>query len=95
MNDMSQQPKPDGEYEIVLLGIKGADFYLLDGEKHLDQMLLADGDFPRPILMLNFSDVFSAKQTLGSDFSLVGLWGVHPAIVERLRNTKCLVEKDG
>ena len=96
MNAMSNLPGPgDGsEPDIVLLGFERKSFYLYRGDDHLNQILLADGNFPTPILCVHFADIFAAKALLGADFTLADLWGIHPTIVTRLRESDALVETD-
>ena len=88
-------PDERGEPGIVMLGIERDRYFLFKGEEHLNQILLVDGDFPKPILCLHFDDAFHANLFIGSDQSLGSFWAVHPEIVARLRADDHLVETDG
>lgn len=96
MNAMNGGEFPEGEEpEIILIGMNRSEYFMLKGDDFLSQVLLVDGEYPKPILCVHFESVFDAKMSMGEGFSIAGLWGVNPAIVERLRNTDCLIEKDG
>ncbi len=95
MNALSGEgPKQPKEPEIVLVSLENANYYLLKGDDHLSQMLLADGKFPTPILCMNFNSLFDAKRALGDRFKPGACWAVNPKIVKRLRDTNCLIETD-
>ncbi len=98
MNVMSGKPGDgpgDGdEPPIILLGIDGSSYYLFRGDDFLNQLLLVDGEFPKPILCLNFASIFDAKRFMGDGFSLAACWAIHPEIIARLRNEDCLIESD-
>lgn len=98
MNAMTGNPEDgsgDGdEPEIILLGIERSSYYLYKGEDHINQLLIAEGTFPSPILVMEFDSIIDAKIALGSGFSIVKCWAIHPAIVERLRSNKHLIESD-
>lgn len=98
MNDMGQNPEGGGdggaEPEIVIIGVSGEVYYLYKGEDHLDQVLLVNGDFPKPILCVNFETKFDVLRTLGEGFSLSKCWTVHPDIVQRLKDSECIIETD-
>ena len=79
-------------HEIALLAIAGENYYLLKGEAHLNQMLLADGKHPVPICCLAFDNVLDVALTLGKDVSLANSWTIHPEIVARLRRNDMLIE---
>lgn len=94
MNTMDDTPREGKEPELVLVSIERKNYYLMEGEEHLDQMLLADGDFPKPVLCVHFESIFEAKRVIGDGFNPGSLWGIHPDIVERLRTNKELIETD-
>jgi len=95
MNAMTgEEPNQPKEPDIVLVGLEKMNYYLLKGEDHLNQILLADGVFPTPILCMNFDTLFDAKRALGTRFNPGASWGIHPDIVARLRDTNCLIETD-
>lgn len=95
MNEMSDIPRPekDDEPAIVLLGIDRNNYYVYKGDEFLNQMLLVDGVYPKPIFCMHFESVFDASLTLGEGFSLANLWAIHPEILKRLRNEGCLIEE--
>ncbi|MCH2164938.1 MAG: hypothetical protein MK098_09840 [Marinovum sp.] len=95
MNDTQTKELPETQPEITLIAFDRKSFFLFDGEQHLNQLLLADGEFPKPVLCVHFASKFDASLTLGEDVGLGDLWGIHPEIIERLRDTDCLIETDG
>jgi len=98
MNAMNGTPgdDPNGgdEPPIILLGIERRSYYLYRGDDFLNQLLLVDGEYPKPILCMNFDSIFDARQFLGDGFSLTTCWAIHPEIIARLRTDKCLLESD-
>lgn len=98
MNVMSGKPgdgPDDGdEPAIILLGIDKNSYYVVKGDEFLNQLLLVDGDYPKPVMCMNFNTIFDAKRFLGEDFSLASCWAVHPEIVARLRDDEFLIESD-
>ena len=96
MTDVVETPEPKDavEPDIIIIGIDRGAFYLLKGDDYLDQMLLEDGLFPTPILCVHFESVFDAKQMLSHRFNVATSWAIHPEILKRLRDKKCLVETD-
>ena len=96
MNAMNEPPRPEPgkEPDIILIGLDKKAYYMFKGEDYLNQLLLADGEFPKPVLCVHFENLFDCKRVLGDAFSPATAWGIHPEIIERLRNTKCLVETD-
>lgn len=96
MNMIDGEPKRDEppKPEIVLIGLDATQYYLYKGDAHLNQLLLADGDFPRPVACINFASAIDAKMTMGDEYMPGEWWAVHPEIVQRLRDDKCLTETD-
>ena len=98
MNVMSGTPgggSGDGEDPpIIFVGIDNSSYYIVRGDEYLDQILLVDGEFPKPILCMNFASVFDAKRVMGQDFSLASCWAIHPEIIARLRDDEFLIEAD-
>lgn len=93
MNAIDPPPGPeDSGPEIVLISFDRLQFYLVEGEAHLNQLLLADGVFPTPVLCVHFGSIPDAAKMIGETFDLSQYWGVHPDIVARLRETNCLRE---
>lgn len=95
MNHMSDLPGPEpdkNEPDIILLGISKTSYYLFKGDEYVNQIMLVDGVFPKPILCVHFDSVFDAKRVIGDALNIQQCWGIHPDIVERLRKTKALVE---
>ena len=94
MNKMGYTPDPerDDEPAIILLGIDQSSYYVYKGDEFLNQMLLVDGVFPKPIFCMHFETIFDASLALGEGFSLANLWAIHPEILERLRSEGCLIE---
>lgn len=96
MNAMSEEPEPERGEEppIILLGIEKTSYYMYKGDEFLNQLLLVDGEYPKPVLCVHFETVIDAKRVLGDGFSLMQCWAIHPEIIARLRNDDCLIETD-
>lgn len=94
MNDENTTPQGGEDYEIVLIGIEGTQYFLYKGEDHINQLLLADGEFPCPVHCLNFSSMIDVRIELGQAVNVSQFWGIHPEIVARLRDMNDLVETD-
>ena len=96
MRDTEFTPDPPGPEEppIIVVGFDKSSYYLYKGEEFLNQLLLTDGEYPKPILCVHFETVFEARQVIGPSFTLADCWGIHPEIIARLRDTKTLVEKE-
>lgn len=96
MNSLDKEPGSGGDEEppIVLVAIDDTSFYLFKGEEHINQILLADGEFPKPVLCVHFKSVYDAKTMIGAAFNVSQCWAINPAIIERLRTTNCLIETD-
>ena len=82
------------EPDIILIGIDRQAYYLYKGEAHLDQLLLADGEFPRPVLCVHFKRALDVKMVIGQGVSVAQMWGIHPEIISRLRDDEDLIETD-
>ncbi|MGX0978283.1 hypothetical protein ACSSVY_004023 [Roseovarius sp. MBR-51] len=93
MNALLGPPEPE-EPPIIIVAIARKSYYLLKGDTYLDQILLADGEFPKPILCVYFEDIFESKRLLGDQFNVGALWGIHPGIINRLRETSSLIETE-
>lgn len=87
-------PGEPGEPDIIILGIDRKAYYLCKGETYLDQLLLADGDFPRPVLCVHFKTASDVRTVIGEDASVARMWGIHPKIVSRLRDNRDLIETE-
>ena len=95
MNSMADNSGGSGdgqEPEIIILAIAGESFHLFKGDVLLDQVLLVDGEFPKPILCVNFDTRPDVLRVMGEGFSLSRCWAIHPDIVERLRESEYLIE---
>lgn len=86
-------PEPE-EPPIIVVGFDKTSYYLYKGEEFLNQLLLTDGEYPKPVLCVHFETIFDAKRVIGPSFTLTDCWGIHPQIIARLRDTKTLVEKE-
>ncbi|MEX0310043.1 MAG: hypothetical protein AB3N17_07310 [Tateyamaria sp.] len=98
MNAFGRTPDPergDDEPPIIFICVDKKTYYLFKGDEFLNQVLLADGEFPKPILCVNFDNIFDLRAMLGADFSLSACWAIHPEIVARLRNENALIEASG
>ncbi|MEP4196395.1 MAG: hypothetical protein ABJL99_12250 [Aliishimia sp.] len=94
MSEQPEQPKQPKEPDIIVIGFEKKSFYLYKGDQYLSQILLTDGTYPKPVLCVHFDTIFDAKRVIGDTFSLADCWGIHPEIIDRMRETKTLVETD-
>jgi len=95
MKDLPEdQPEDPNEPPIIVVGLGRKNYYLFKGDEYLNQILLVDGEYPKPVLCVHFESTFEAKQVIGDAFKPGKCWGLHPEIIERLRATKTMVETD-
>ncbi|MGB5556671.1 MAG: hypothetical protein WBN04_01530 [Paracoccaceae bacterium] len=94
MNAFEGLPGGGGEPRITLISVERVTYYLYEGEDFLNQLLLSDGVYPRPVRCVHFATVFEQKRFLGEGVNLAHLWGINPEIVERLRRDEHLLEFD-
>ncbi len=89
MDDAFQDPKRDGEG--IILVHNGSNYWLLQGDDHIDGLLALDGSYPRPVRCMMFASSYDLSVYLASA-SLGDLWAIHPAIVRHLRTSEELIE---
>jgi len=94
MDDVANFPGAGEVPQIILIAVKES-YWLFSGDEFLNQMLLADGEFPKPVQCLRFPDSFEMRIFLGPDQPLNDFWGINPDIVARLRRDEHLIEIDG
>lgn len=82
------------EPPIIIVGFEKKSYHLYKGDEFLNQLLLADGEYPKPVLCVQFESIIDAKRVIGPSFTLADCWGIHPEIIARLRDTKSLIEKE-
>lgn len=82
----------DGD-RIVLVAIKQS-YWLLEGEPYLNAMLSDSEPFPKPVHCVQFDSEFDLNLFLPDGQSVMNLWGINPAIVERLKRKNELVVID-
>ena len=90
MHDTETTPDGGDGDRIVLVQVKEA-YWMLEGEQYLNAMLLGRESIPKPVHCLRFQSVFDLSLFLPKDRSLASLWGINPAVVERLRRNDELV----
>jgi hypothetical protein len=95
MKDTPHEPQGggDSEPEITIVAVANETFYLVEGEEHLNQLLLADGVYPMPVLCFHFESILEIKAVMGDEINMGEYWSIHPEIIKRLRNTNVLIEK--
>lgn len=76
---------------IVLVEVNGS-FWMLYGEQHIDAMLTNMKPYPKPVHFMRFESDFDLRLYLPDGVSIADLWGINPAIVERMRENDELVE---
>ena len=93
MDDAAQFPGDGNGPRITLVAVDET-YWLFDGEEFLNQLLLADGIFPKPVRCLRFADTFSLRIFIGPERPMNDFWGIHPEIIARLRRDAHLIEID-
>ncbi|MEM9247630.1 MAG: hypothetical protein AAGB05_02925 [Pseudomonadota bacterium] len=95
MKDTQEEPQGGGneDPEITLIAVANETFYIVEGEEHLDEMLIVDGTYPTPILMIHFDTVQDIHAKMGETINMAQYWTIHPKIIARLRDDKLLIEK--
>lgn len=89
------EPRFDESYAITLVGIEdGKHYFVYRGDEYLNQLMLTDGVYPKPVQCLNFRTQFDAQLRLGHVINVTQFWSIHPDIVARLRDTDALVDTD-
>lgn len=89
-DDNSQEDKHEDDERMVLAQINQA-YWLIKGERHLSAMLSGSAPYPTPVLRIEFDSAGDLNRFLGGDLNPASLWGVNPAIVDRLRRDDELV----
>ncbi|MEL6478804.1 MAG: hypothetical protein AAFR17_15850 [Pseudomonadota bacterium] len=84
----------DGEGDRIILVAVKESYWLLEGEPHLNAMLSDMAPFPKPVRCVQFDSEFDLNLFLPDGQNLMGLWGINPAIVERLKKKNELVVID-
>ena len=69
----------------ILLGQVANAYWLLEGEEHLDALLSGKAPYPTPVRCLRFSSSIHIQALMPEGQQAGHLWGVHPAIIERLK----------
>ena len=73
------------EFDIIILGL---------GENSLNNMLSANGEFPKPVGFIDLQTVCDAKLFFGPEFNPMECWSIHPNIVKCMRAAKQISEID-
>ena len=77
----------------IVLAVHQNSFWLVRGEKHLDELLQPDGDFPTPVLGIGCETWDDVTDLVGdSGATETELWQINPLVVKRLRDTGALIE---
>ena len=95
MRDLEMTPGPEPVPDPILLVRINESYWLLQGEAHLNALLAKSAPYPTPVRCLSFDSVIELRMALirlaeaaGETIeppALADLWGIHPAIVERLK----------
>ncbi|WP_343079620.1 hypothetical protein [Ostreiculturibacter nitratireducens] len=94
MTALGRGEESGNEPPIIIISIDRKSYFLYKGEDHLNQLLLADGDFPKPVLCVHFRSSLDVKLVLGEGVNVSRFWGIHPQIIERLRELEELIETE-
>lgn len=79
------------EDQIVLIEV-GEKHFIVEGVDYLNQLMLVDGTFPKPVRCVKFADLIDLKEFTGGTANLAELWSIHPEIISRLRKDGHLLE---
>ena len=90
MHDAATTPDGGDGDRIVLARVDEA-YWMLEGERYLNAMLSGREAVPKPVRCLQFRTVFDLGLFLPVGQDLASLWGINPAIVDRLRRNDELV----
>ena len=82
------------EFDIIILGLGENSYKLLKGEEYLNNMLSANGEFPKPVGFIDFQTVCDVKLFFGPEFNPIECWSIHPNIVKCMRAAKQISEID-
>jgi hypothetical protein len=99
MRDTNDNPEAGGnpaEPAITLVGVGRHSYYIVEGVEHLDQLLLVEGVYPKPVLCLHFESVQQIQEKMApilGEVDMTRYWAIHPDIIARLRDTNVLIEK--
>lgn len=91
MPDEGLLPDRGSTDRIVLVEVNGS-YWMLYGEQHISAMLSNMAPYPKPVNFIRFETEFDARLYLPDGTSLMDLWGINPAIVDRMREAQELVE---
>lgn len=89
---MTQDP-PSARPAIVLAEINHKHF-LIDGEDHMNAMIIGDAPYPTPVLSLRFGTTKKIEEVLGDDFNAAQYWKINDRVIDRLRQESALIEMD-
>ena len=84
----------DGDGDRILLVAVKESYWLLEGEPHLNAMLSGLEPFPKPVRCLRFESEFDLNLFLPDGQSVMTLWGINPAIIQRLKEKNELMVID-
>ncbi len=78
----------------ILLISTGDAYWILEGEDYLSAMLSDEEFYPKPVRMINYKSSFDLSLDLPDGISTGSLWGINPAIIERLRKLEDIIEEE-
>lgn len=87
----AEKTSDGGEGDRIVLAQVNEAYWMLEGEPYLNAMLSGLDPVPKPVRCLQFRTVFDLGLFLPVGQSLASLWGINPAIVDRLRRNDDLV----
>ena len=87
------QELPEKRPEIVLALI-AEKHYLIEGEPHMNAMIMGNGPYPTPILVVRFSDPAKIEEVFGPDFDPGHHWKINERAIKRLHDEKAFLEID-
>lgn len=71
------------EEAAIVLAAQAQTFWLVRGDEHIDQLMLADGKFPTPVICMNCETMDEVLDLAGTE-EAGHLWQINPQIVDRL-----------
>lgn len=89
-NDATSHETAEQDRGILLAQLDNQ-YWLIDGDRHLDAMLSAEAPYPTPVHCLRFSSLAELATSTDDGLDTSTLWSVHPEVVKRLERDDELV----
>ena len=91
--DIEQGPGGPEDGDRIVLVATGDQYWLFEGDEHINSMLAGYDRHPRPVICLVFETMFDLQVYLPEGVTVQRLWAINPAIIDRMRREGELVER--